>query len=96
MRDLQGKIAVDGAVMAVASARTLGGKLEERGARLRTDIDLLSQVWSDRPTLPNEPIYQHLPPQATALVSEGARAIAGETVLADIDGAVKTPFVRVS
>ena len=38
----------------------------------------------------------YLPPQATALVSEGARAIAGETVLADIDGAVKTPFVRVS
>ena len=60
-----GVVAVDGAVMAVASARTLGGKLEERGARLRTDIDLLSEVWKDRPTLPNEPIYQHLPPQAT-------------------------------
>ena len=57
--------------MAVASARTLGSKLEERGARLRTDIDLLSEVWSDRPTLPNEPIYQHLPPQAT--VSRGEK-----------------------
>ena len=34
-----GVVAVDGAVMAVASARTLGGKLAERGARLRTDID---------------------------------------------------------
>ncbi|EPL07965.1 aminopeptidase P family protein [Pseudomonas sp. CF161] len=58
-------VAVDGAVMAVASARTLGGKLEQRGARLRTDIDLLQQVWSDRPALPNQPIYQHLPPEAT-------------------------------
>ena len=66
-----GVVAVDGAVMAVASARTLGSKLEERGARLRTDIDLLSQVWSDRPSLPNEPIYQHLPPQAT--VSRGEK-----------------------
>jgi Xaa-Pro aminopeptidase len=66
-----GVVAVDGAVMAVASARTLGGKLEERGARLRTDIDLLSEVWSDRPSLPNEPIYQHLPPQAT--VSRGEK-----------------------
>ena len=64
-----GVVAVDGAVMAVASARTLGGKLAERGARLRTDIDLLSEVWRDRPNLPNEPIYQHLPPQAT--VSRG-------------------------
>jgi Xaa-Pro aminopeptidase len=66
-----GVVAVDGAVMAVASARTLGSKLEERGARLRTDIDLLNQVWSDRPILPNEPIYQHLPPQAT--VSRGEK-----------------------
>ncbi|VVQ08223.1 hypothetical protein PS934_03314 [Pseudomonas fluorescens] len=66
-----GVVAVDGAVMAVASARTLGSKLEERGARLRTDIDLLSGVWSDRPGLPNEPIYQHLPPQAT--VSRGEK-----------------------
>ncbi|AEA70335.1 Xaa-Pro aminopeptidase [Pseudomonas brassicacearum subsp. brassicacearum NFM421] len=60
-----GVVAVDGAVMAVASARTLGGKLAERGARLRTDIDLLQEVWSDRPSLPDQPVYAHLPPQAT-------------------------------
>jgi len=66
-----GVVAVDGAVMAVASARTLGSKLEARGARLRTDIDLLKEVWSDRPALPNAPIYQHLPPQAT--VSRGEK-----------------------
>ncbi|MGE8154728.1 aminopeptidase P family protein [Pseudomonas vancouverensis] len=66
-----GVVAVDGAVMAVASARTLGGKLEERGARLRTDIDVLNSVWSDRPGLPNEPIYQHQAPQAT--ISRGEK-----------------------
>ncbi|WP_024619796.1 aminopeptidase P family protein [Pseudomonas kilonensis] len=60
-----GVVAVDGAVMAVALARTLGGKLAERGARLRTDIDLLKAVWSDRPSLPDQPVYAHLPPQAT-------------------------------
>nr|BFD43389.1 aminopeptidase P family protein [Pseudomonas sp. FFPRI_1] len=59
-------VAVDGAVMAVASARTLGGKLQERGARLRTDIDLLQDAWADRPALPDQPVYQHLPPQATS------------------------------
>lgn len=66
-----GVVAVDGAVMAVASARTLSSKLEARGARLRTDIDLLSEVWSDRPSLPTAAIYQHLPPQAT--VSRGEK-----------------------
>jgi Xaa-Pro aminopeptidase len=66
-----GVVAVDGAVMAVASARTLSSKLEARGARLRTDIDLLQEVWSDRPCLPNAAIYQHLPPQAT--VSRGEK-----------------------
>lgn len=60
-----GVVAVDGAVMAVASARTLGGKLAERGARLRTDTDLLKEIWIDRPGLPNQPVYAHLPPQAT-------------------------------
>lgn len=66
-----GVVAVDGAVMAVASARTLSSKLEALGARLRTDIDLLQEVWRDRPSLPNAPIYQHLPPQAT--VSRGEK-----------------------
>lgn len=66
-----GVVAVDGAVMAVASARTLSSKLEARGARLRTDIDVLQEVWRDRPSLPNAPIYQHLPPQAT--VSRGEK-----------------------
>lgn len=60
-----GVVAVDGTVMAVASARTLSGKLEGRGARLRTDIDLLKEIWTDRPSLPDQPVYAHLPPQAT-------------------------------
>ncbi|BBP75950.1 Xaa-Pro aminopeptidase [Pseudomonas sp. Ost2] len=68
-----GVVAVDGAVMALASARTLGDKLQARGARLRTNIDLLQQVWEDRPVLPNQPIYQHLPPQAT--VSRGEKLV---------------------
>ncbi len=58
-------VAVDGAVLAVASARTLAAKLYERGATLRTDFDLLSEVWHDRPALPTNAIYEHLPPQAT-------------------------------
>ena len=58
-------VSVDGAVLALASARTLESRLKERGATLRTDIDLLGLVWQDRPTLPVQPVYEHLPPQAT-------------------------------
>ena len=58
-------VCVDGAVLALASARTLESKLRDRGAVLRTDIDLLGEVWLDRPALPVQPVYEHLPPQAT-------------------------------
>ncbi len=60
-----GRVAVDGAVMALASARQLSERLKARGARLVTDMDLLGQVWDGRPALPGNPVYQHLPPRAT-------------------------------
>ncbi len=58
-------VAADGAVLAVASSRTLASKLYDRGARFRTDLDLLTELWQDRPALPDNPIYEHLPPYAT-------------------------------
>lgn len=58
-------VAVDGAVMALASARQLGERLAGRNARLRTDTDLLVEVWSDRPALPHNPVYEHQLPFAT-------------------------------
>ena len=65
-----GSVAVDGAVMALASARQLGERLKARGARLVTDKDLLGQVWEGRPALPANPVYQHLPPHATVSRAE--------------------------
>jgi len=65
-----GKVAVDGAVMALASARQLEQRLAVRNARLLTDKDLLVRVWSDRPELPVNPVYQHLPPEATVSRAE--------------------------
>ena len=58
-------VSVDGAVLALASARTLESRLKQHGAVLRTDIDLLNLVWENRPALPVQPVYEHLPPQAT-------------------------------
>lgn len=58
-------VAVDGAVLAVASSRTLASELYARGARLRTDMDLLNELWADRPGLPVNPIYEHRAPHAS-------------------------------
>jgi Xaa-Pro aminopeptidase len=58
-------VAVDGAVLAVASSRTLAASLYAKGARLRTDLDPLAELWSDRPALPTQAIYEHAAPYAT-------------------------------
>ncbi|MFK4448135.1 Xaa-Pro aminopeptidase [Caballeronia udeis] len=58
-------VAVDGAVLGVAAARTLKDALTERGIVLRTDLDLLDAVWPERPGLPSESVYEHVAPQAS-------------------------------
>jgi Xaa-Pro aminopeptidase len=63
-------VAVDGAVMAVASSRTLASNLYAKGARLRTDLDPLTEIWHYRPALPAQAIYEHTAPQATVLRAE--------------------------
>jgi Xaa-Pro aminopeptidase len=58
-------VAVDGTVLAVASSRTLASELYARGARLRTDMDPLNELWADRPGLPLSPVYEHRAPHAS-------------------------------
>ncbi|MFZ4877102.1 aminopeptidase P family protein [Janthinobacterium sp. Mn2066] len=51
-------VGVDGAVLGLANARLLQQAL---GAlvTLRTDTDLLQQVWRDRPAMPAAPVFEH-------------------------------------
>ncbi|BDT56800.1 aminopeptidase [Massilia varians] len=58
-------VAVDARVLGLAGARLLTDALSAKGIRLRTDIDLLDEVWQDRPALPADPVFEHLPPYAT-------------------------------
>ena len=58
-------VAVDGAVLGVAAARTLKDALTARGVVLRTDLDLLDAVWPERPGLPADPVYEHAAPHAS-------------------------------
>ncbi|MBC3410936.1 aminopeptidase P family protein [Pseudomonas sp. SWRI51] len=60
-----GVVAVDGAVMALAPARQLESRLSTRAVRLLTHLDLLAEAWPERPALPGNPVYQHLPPHAS-------------------------------
>jgi Xaa-Pro aminopeptidase len=57
-------VAVDARVLGLAVARLLGDALAARGVRQRTDLDLLDEIWSDRPGLPSEPVYEHVAPYA--------------------------------
>ena len=57
-------VAVDGSVLGLAAAQVLQAALEKAGATLRTDFDVLAEVWPDRPDLPTAPIYEHRAPQA--------------------------------
>ena len=58
-------VAVDARVLGLAGARLLADALSAKGITLRTDIDLLDEVWQDRPALPADPVFEHLPPYAT-------------------------------
>lgn len=57
-------VAVDGDVIGLGAAQQLRAVLQKAGVALRTDLDLLAEVWPDRPALPAEPVYEHRAPQA--------------------------------
>ena len=56
---------VDGRVLALAAARQLQTAVEARGARVRFDLDLVEELWPDRPGLPVGPVHEHRAPHAT-------------------------------
>ena len=58
-------VAVDGQVIGLAAAQALRTGLDKAGIALRTDLDLLSSVWPDRPALPQAAVYAHRAPQAS-------------------------------
>ena len=86
-------LAADGAVLGLAAAKALGDAMAARGVRLRTDLDPVGEAWTDRPGLPDAPIYEHLAPHAAtpralrlAAVREGmARHGASHHLVSTVD-----------
>ncbi|MFC3625414.1 aminopeptidase P family protein [Vogesella amnigena] len=68
-------LAVDGDVLGLAPARALQATLAGIGVALRTDLDLLQQMWAERPSLPAAPVYAHLPPYASTPRSDKLAAV---------------------
>ena len=58
-------VAVDARVLALSTARLLTDALKTRGIVLRTGFDVLDELWSARPALPQEPVYEHGAPHAS-------------------------------
>ena len=52
-------VVVDGAVLGWSISRQMLEAFEEKRIQLRTDLDLLDEIWLDRPALPDAPIYEH-------------------------------------
>ncbi len=58
-------VAVDGNVLGLAAAQALAAALTPAGVLLRTDFDVLAEVWPERPGLPEAKVYEHLAPHAS-------------------------------
>lgn len=58
-------VGVDGAVLGLSAANQLRSALNAAGIELATDVDLLADVWPDRPALPAAPVYEHEAPYAS-------------------------------
>jgi len=57
-------VGVDGSVLGLAAAQGLRSALDAAGVALRTDFDVLAEVWPDRPGPPAAPVYEHTAPHA--------------------------------
>ena len=68
-------LGVDGAVLGLSTARLLAQSAECAKAVLRTDVDLLNDIWPERPALPEAPIYEHQAPYAVTPRAEKLAAL---------------------
>ncbi|MBI3286389.1 MAG: aminopeptidase P family protein [Burkholderiales bacterium] len=68
-------VGVDGMVLGLATARMLQHALEAKDIRLDTGRDLLADIWSERPALPQAPVYQHAAPYAVVSRADKLAAV---------------------
>jgi Xaa-Pro aminopeptidase len=69
------RVTVDGQVLAVQVHRQWQEALTPQGIVLDCGVDILDDIWTDRPGLPCEPVYEHLPPHACRSRLENMAAV---------------------
>ncbi len=52
-------VGIDGLTISASDERKLSKKLSAKGITLDTGLDLVSQIWTKRPKLPEYPAYEH-------------------------------------
>ncbi|MDO4450583.1 MAG: aminopeptidase P family protein [Moraxella sp.] len=52
-------VAIDGAVLSLSEHKNLSATFDPKNITLITDLDILGEVWQERPNLPISPIYPH-------------------------------------
>ncbi len=63
----QGSVAgLDGSLFSLAQLRQLEKRLQPKGIKIRTDLDLIADIWTNRPPLPHSPVFELPLPYAGA------------------------------
>ncbi|NBO20071.1 MAG: aminopeptidase P family protein, partial [Proteobacteria bacterium] len=57
-------VAMDGQVVGLQTAQQIQSSLQAISLQLRTDINLVATAWEQRPSLPAQPIFEHMAPYA--------------------------------
>jgi Xaa-Pro aminopeptidase len=68
-------VAFDGSLLGVAHARLVEQAVLAKGGKIRSNVDLLDQVWVNRSALPQAKIYQHTAPHAGLTRAEKLAAV---------------------
>lgn len=58
------RVAVDGNTLSLTALKQWQAVLQPGKVAIVTDLDLVAEVWTDRPALPLAPVYEHKPPYA--------------------------------
>ena len=72
------KVGFDGRTMSTASFDILREKLKEKSIGYHYTEDLVGQIWKDRPPLPSEKAFLHVPPFATTSASKKLETVRGK------------------
>ncbi|WP_062270624.1 aminopeptidase P family protein [Endozoicomonas arenosclerae] len=83
-------VGFDGKVMSLNSTRNLLKTFARKNLSLKTDVDLLNDVWKDRPAMPTEPVFLHSDAMAGKTREEKLAEVRVEMTEAGADHALVT------